>query len=95
MRPIYRGARRLVRPLLAGLMETSADRMWSFDIFFEKAKEIVSHDIVYIFSLCQCEMLHVFLKPNDKLVSLSWHLRCSVMVCSMSLYSAWTGYTMP
>lgn len=62
----YRGARRLVRPLLAGLMETDSSRMWSFDNFLDIAKQIVSHEVVCVFSLCNCEILHVFLRPDDR-----------------------------
>ncbi|ELT90194.1 hypothetical protein CAPTEDRAFT_124995 [Capitella teleta] len=81
------GARCLVRPLFAGLMETNPNRMWSFDMFFEKAKEIFSHQVVHVFSLLQCEMLHVYLKSNDSIAHLQDGLasQTKVLACNQRL----------
>ncbi|KAL5014493.1 hypothetical protein ScPMuIL_008763 [Solemya velum] len=43
------GARKLVTPFLAGLLESDADKVWQFEKFFTQAKNITIKTVIHIF----------------------------------------------
>lgn len=61
------GLRRLVTPLLAGLLEVDPHRIWSFERFFSQVQTATSTKPVYIFHVNKVSSVKVFLKPEEKL----------------------------
>ncbi|VVD00280.1 unnamed protein product [Leptidea sinapis] len=60
------GLKKLVTPLLAGLLEVNPHRIWSFEMFFSEVQTITSTKAVYIFHVNTASSIKVFLKPEEK-----------------------------
>ena len=67
-----RGAKDLVTPLLAGLLETDPKRVWGFDQFFAAVKGILCKQAIHVFDLCHCDSLHIYIDGHERLVD--YHL---------------------
>ncbi|CAG9563689.1 unnamed protein product [Danaus chrysippus] len=60
------GLRKLVTPLLAGLLEIDPPRIWTFDRFFSEVQTATSTKPVHIFHVNKAASIKVFLKPEEK-----------------------------
>ncbi|XP_045777800.1 serine/threonine-protein kinase TBK1 [Maniola jurtina] len=60
------GLRKIVTPLLAGLLEVDPHRIWTFDRFFSEVQMVTSTKPVHIFHVNKAASLKVFLKPEEK-----------------------------
>ncbi|KAJ2938139.1 hypothetical protein O0L34_g3712 [Tuta absoluta] len=60
------GLRKLVTPLLAGLLEVDPHRIWTFDRFFSEVQVATSTTPVHIFHVNKAASIKVFLKPDEK-----------------------------
>ncbi|XP_068620680.1 inhibitor of nuclear factor kappa-B kinase subunit epsilon [Battus philenor] len=60
------GLRKLVTPLLAGLLEVDPHRIWNFERFFSEVQTVTSTKPVHIFHVNKAASLKVFLKPEEK-----------------------------
>lgn len=58
------GLKRLVIPLLAGLMETDHKRVWKFDRFFSEVTDILSRKLLHIYHLNKSQTVRVYLHPE-------------------------------
>lgn len=58
------GLRRLVIPLLAGLMETEQKRVWNFDRFFSEVTDILCRKLLHIYHLNRGQSIRVYLHPE-------------------------------
>ena len=61
--PHCRGAKDLMTPILAGLMECDTRRMLDFPTFFTCVKAIYK---VHVFSAATATMLHVYIGNDEK-----------------------------
>ncbi|KAG8181274.1 hypothetical protein JTE90_022212 [Oedothorax gibbosus] len=64
------GLRDLVTVLLAGILECNADKMWSFDQFFECATDIISRRIFHVFYMNEGKEVCLYMQPNKTLQDL-------------------------
>ncbi|XP_023932417.1 serine/threonine-protein kinase TBK1-like [Lingula anatina] len=62
---LSKGLKLLVTPLLAGLMENTSSRMWTFDQFFATVKDIMKKVVVYVFSTATCECLSIYINKTE------------------------------
>ncbi|KAJ8717526.1 hypothetical protein PYW08_005925 [Mythimna loreyi] len=60
------GLRKLVTPLLAGLLEVDPHRIWTFDRFFSEVQVTTSTTPVHVFHVNKAASIKVFLKPDEK-----------------------------
>ncbi|CAG5055701.1 unnamed protein product [Parnassius apollo] len=60
------GLRKLVTPLLAGLLEVDPHRIWTFERFFSEVQTVTSTKPVHIFYVNKAASIKVFLKPEEK-----------------------------
>ncbi|XP_046969917.1 inhibitor of nuclear factor kappa-B kinase subunit epsilon [Vanessa cardui] len=60
------GLRKLVTPLLAGLLEVDPHRIWTFERFFSEVQTVTSTKAVHIFHVNKAASIKVFLKPEEK-----------------------------
>ncbi|CAH2042764.1 unnamed protein product, partial [Iphiclides podalirius] len=60
------GLRKLVTPLLAGLLEVDPHRIWNFERFFSEVQTVTSTKPVHIFHVNKASSIKVFLKPEEK-----------------------------
>ncbi|XP_041984579.1 inhibitor of nuclear factor kappa-B kinase subunit epsilon [Aricia agestis] len=60
------GLRKIVTPLLAGLLEVDPHRIWTFERFFSEVQMVTSTKCVYIFHVNKVASIEVFLKPDEK-----------------------------
>ncbi|KAJ0173886.1 hypothetical protein K1T71_010032 [Dendrolimus kikuchii] len=68
------GLRKLVTPLLAGLLEVDPHRIWSFDRFFSEVQIATSTKPVHIFHVNKAASIKVFLKPDEKFEHLQTYI---------------------
>uniref|UniRef100_A0A182NLJ5 Protein kinase domain-containing protein n=1 Tax=Anopheles dirus TaxID=7168 RepID=A0A182NLJ5_9DIPT len=68
------GLKHLVTPLMAGLLEESQGRMWSFDKFFLEVQNILNKTVLHIFYVNRATSIEVYLEPDQTLVHLQEHI---------------------
>lgn len=78
------GLKRLVIPLLAGLMETDPKRVWSFDRFFSEVTDILSRKLLHIYHLNRSQSIRVYLHPEGTYVEVQSLIRDQTDVAPIS-----------
>ncbi|KAK7788610.1 hypothetical protein R5R35_005504 [Gryllus longicercus] len=58
------GLKKLVTPLLAGLLEVDSQRIWNFEKFFSEVTGILSRKVVHIFHVNRAQCLKIYLHPD-------------------------------
>lgn len=76
------GLKYLVTPLLAGLLEESQKRMWSFDRFFSEVTHILTKRVLHFFYMNRAISVEVFMDPDESLHNLKEHIRLQTEVQS-------------
>ncbi|GBP31939.1 hypothetical protein EVAR_18478_1 [Eumeta japonica] len=81
------GLRKLVTPLLAGLLEVDPHRIWTFERFFSEVQESTSTIPIHIFHVNKASSIKVFLKPEEKYMHLQKYIceQTSVVAESQTL----------
>lgn len=69
------GLKKIVTPLLAGLLEVDRQRIWSFDRFFTQVTDILCRRAVHVFNFHTMQSSQVYLHPDDKLQALRVHVQ--------------------
>ncbi|KAK0089964.1 hypothetical protein PV325_004441 [Microctonus aethiopoides] len=69
------GLKKIVTPLLAGLLEVDRQRIWSFERFFAQVTDILCRRAMYIFNFHTMQSIHIYLHPDDKLPALRAHIQ--------------------
>nr|CAD7439248.1 unnamed protein product [Timema bartmani]CAD7459470.1 unnamed protein product [Timema tahoe] len=59
------GLKKLVTPLLAGLLEVDSQRIWSFDRFFSEVTSTLSRKIVHVFHINKAQSIRIYLHPEE------------------------------
>ncbi|KAG8238785.1 hypothetical protein J437_LFUL018695 [Ladona fulva] len=68
--PCCRGLRRLLTPLLAGLLEASPQRMWTFEKYFSQVTALLSHQRIHIFYGNGAHELRLYLRSDSTFADL-------------------------
>jgi len=63
---VYRGLKAIVLQMLAGLLETDAERSWSFDDFFDAVMHLKDKLIFDVFDTCRSRLLKVYVDKREK-----------------------------
>ncbi|XP_069961225.1 serine/threonine-protein kinase TBK1 isoform X3 [Cherax quadricarinatus] len=66
------GLRKLVTPLLAGLLEVDPQRMWNFERFFQEVTMILSRKVAYVFLVNKVQPLTVYMDPEHRYEELQY-----------------------
>ncbi|XP_063386100.1 inhibitor of nuclear factor kappa-B kinase subunit epsilon [Cydia fagiglandana] len=84
------GLRKLVTPLLAGLLEVDPHRIWTFERFFSEVQAATSTTAVHVFHVNKACSVKVFMKPEDRFEQLQTALleQCGVVAESQVLLYA-------
>ncbi|XP_012276090.1 inhibitor of nuclear factor kappa-B kinase subunit epsilon [Orussus abietinus] len=69
------GLKKIVTPLLAGLLEVDPKRIWSFDRFFTEVTDTLCRTPVHVFNVHRASSIKVFLHPEEKFVALQAHIQ--------------------
>lgn len=56
-----RGLQSLLTPVLANILEADQEKCWGFDQFFAETNDILHRAVVYVFSLQQATLHHVYI----------------------------------
>lgn len=59
------GLKKIVTPLLAGLLEADTKKIWSFDNFFAEVTSCLSRKVVNIFHVNRASSVKVYIHPNE------------------------------
>ncbi|KAK4298908.1 hypothetical protein Pmani_028778 [Petrolisthes manimaculis] len=66
------GLRKLVTPLLAGLLEVDPQRMWNFEHFFDEVTTILARKVIHVFHVNKVLPLTLYLDPKHKYEELQY-----------------------
>lgn len=69
------GLKKIVTPLLAGLLEVDPQRIWSFERFFSEVTDTLCRKAIHIFNVHKASLIKIFLHPEEKLVALQVHIQ--------------------
>lgn len=58
---LLRGLQSLLTPVLANILEADQEKCWGFDQFFAETNDILHRRVVYVFSLQQATLHHVYI----------------------------------
>lgn len=58
------GLKKLVTPLLAGLLEVDSQRIWTFEKFFSEVTGILSRKVIHVFHINRAQSLKIYLHPD-------------------------------
>uniref|UniRef100_A0A3P9Q1W1 Serine/threonine-protein kinase TBK1 n=1 Tax=Poecilia reticulata TaxID=8081 RepID=A0A3P9Q1W1_POERE len=58
---LSRGLQSLLTPVLANILEADQEKCWGFDQFFAETNDILHRAVVYVFSLQQATLHHVYI----------------------------------
>ncbi|XP_037873526.1 serine/threonine-protein kinase TBK1 isoform X2 [Bombyx mori] len=86
------GLRKLVTPLLAGLLEVDPHRIWTFERFFSEVQVVTSTKPVHVFYVNKATSIKVFLKLEEKYEHLQTYVCEQTSVVAESqilLYKDW------
>jgi TANK-binding kinase 1 len=59
------GLKKLITPLLAGLLEVDSQRIWNFERFFKEVTCILSCKLIHIFYMNKVQNIRVYLPPEQ------------------------------
>lgn len=71
---LSQGLKHLVTPLLAGLLEESQLRMWSFDRFFKEVTNILNKKVLHVFYMNKSSSIEVYMSEDDSLFNFKEHI---------------------
>lgn len=60
------GLKKIITPLLAGLLEADQKKIWSFETFFAQVTNILSRKIVDVFHANRATSIRVYIHPDEK-----------------------------
>lgn len=59
------GLKKIVTPLLAGLLEADAEKIWTFDRFFKEVTDMLSRKIVNVFHVNEAHAIKIYILPDE------------------------------
>ncbi|KAL3288373.1 hypothetical protein HHI36_002821 [Cryptolaemus montrouzieri] len=89
------GLKKIVTPLLAGLLELDQSKIWSFDRFFKEVTNALSRKAVNIFHINKAQLIKVYIHPEEVLNNLQYYIKeqtnieenSQIMIFEGKLYS--------
>uniref|UniRef100_H2RYB9 TANK-binding kinase 1 n=1 Tax=Takifugu rubripes TaxID=31033 RepID=H2RYB9_TAKRU len=65
---LSKGLQSLLTPVLANILEADQEKCWGFDQFFAETNDILHRTVVYVFSLQQATLHHVYIHEYNTVV---------------------------
>ncbi|XP_022189807.2 serine/threonine-protein kinase TBK1 isoform X1 [Nilaparvata lugens] len=59
------GLKKLVTPLLAGLLEVDSQRIWTFDKFFTEVTNALTRKPVHVYHINKAQSIRIYVHPDD------------------------------
>ncbi|XP_969718.3 serine/threonine-protein kinase TBK1 [Tribolium castaneum] len=59
------GLKKIITPLLAGLLEADTKKIWTFERFFTEVTDMLSRKIVNIFHVNKAQLIKVYIHPDE------------------------------
>jgi TANK-binding kinase 1 len=59
------GLKKIITPLLAGLLEADTKKIWTFERFFTEVTDMLSRRIVNIFHVNKAQLIKVYIHPDE------------------------------
>lgn len=69
------GLKQFVTPFLAGLLEESQDKMWSFDRFFSEVTNVLVKKVVYIFHVNRVTPIEILMNNSETVTNLKNYIQ--------------------
>lgn len=60
------GLKKIVTPLLAGLLEANPAKVWKFERFFDEVMNVLSCKVINIFDVKHVTKIKVYIHPEEK-----------------------------
>lgn len=68
------GLKKIITPLLAGLLEADAKRIWTFDRFFSEVSAVLLREPVNIFHVNKAQLIKVYIHPDETYLNLQEYI---------------------
>ncbi|GJQ66582.1 ik2 [Trypoxylus dichotomus] len=68
------GLKKIVTPLLAGLLEADPKKVWKFDRFFNEVISILSCNIINVFDVKHVSKIKIYIHPDEKYEELETYI---------------------
>lgn len=68
------GLKKIITPLLAGLLEADHRKIWSFDRFFKEVEVVLSRRAIHIFHVNKAQLITVYILPDETYQQLQAYL---------------------
>lgn len=59
------GLKKIITPLLAGLLEADPRKIWSFDQFFNEVDVVLSRKVFNVFHINKAQLIKIYILPNE------------------------------
>ncbi|CAH0550680.1 unnamed protein product [Brassicogethes aeneus] len=68
------GLKKIITPLLAGLLEADSRKIWSFEKFFSEVSTVLSREAINIFHVNRAELIKVYIHPDEIYMNLQEYI---------------------
>lgn len=68
------GLKKIITPLLAGLLEADHRKIWTFERFFKEVEVVLSRKALHIFHVNKAQLITVYILPDETLSHLQAYL---------------------
>jgi TANK-binding kinase 1 len=77
---LSKSLRKRIEPMLAGLMETAYDKMWTFEMFFKYSNMITNQTLINVLNANTCQINELQFEKNEKLIDLKTKIEIETTV---------------
>lgn len=89
------GLKKIITPLLAGLLEADHRKIWSFERFFKEVDVVLSRRALYIFHVNKAQLITVYILPDETLTHLQAYIleqteiteHSQILLCKTNLFN--------
>ncbi|XP_065213755.1 serine/threonine-protein kinase TBK1 [Planococcus citri] len=60
------GLKKLITPILAGILEVDSQQIWSFDKFFTEVTSTLLRKVVHVFYINKVQSIRIYIHPSEK-----------------------------
>ncbi len=60
------GLKKLITPILAGILEVDSQQIWTFDKFFTEVTNTLARKVVHVFLINKMQSIRIYVHPNEK-----------------------------
>ncbi|XP_066142743.1 inhibitor of nuclear factor kappa-B kinase subunit epsilon-like [Euwallacea fornicatus] len=80
------GLKKIITPLLAGLLESDNNKIWSFEKFFHQVEAVLSRKVVHVFYINSPSLLQIYLDGKSTIQQLQHEVSSQIHIYESAMY---------